>query len=195
MFISNDGVIMASESGAPLDVIAASLTRERTRAGLSIAELGRRASVAKSTISQLESGTGNPSVETLWALSTALGVPFSRLVDPPRGSVRLIRAGEGPTVPAANAQYLATLLASCPPNARRDIYLISAEPGRGRESEPHAAGVLEHVVMAAGRALVGPQPDPVELGPGDYLSYPGDEPHVFRALQPGSFAVLVSEHV
>jgi transcriptional regulator with XRE-family HTH domain len=186
---------MTSGSGAPLGVIAAALTRERTRAGLSIAELGRRANVAKSTISQLESGTGNPSVETLWALSTALGVPFSRLVDAPRGSVRLVRAGEGPAVPAANAQYLATLLAACPPHARRDIYLIAAEPGPGRESDPHAAGVVEHVVLAAGRALVGPQGDPVELGPGDYLAYPGDEPHLFRALEPGSFAVLVSEHV
>jgi quercetin dioxygenase-like cupin family protein len=55
--------------------------------------------------------------------------------------------------------------------------------------------VVEHVVLAAGRALVGPQGDPVELGPGDYLAYPGDEPHLFRALEPGSFAVLVSEHV
>jgi transcriptional regulator with XRE-family HTH domain len=186
---------MPEGSGAPLDVIAASLTRERVRAGLSIAELGRRANIAKSTVSQLESGTGNPSVETLWALSTALGIPFSRLVDPPRGRIRLIRAGEGPTVPAANANYAATLLASCPPHARRDLYLIAAEPGPGRESEPHASGVVEHVVMGSGRALVGPLNDPAELGPGDYLTYPGDEPHVFRALTAGAFAALISEHV
>lgn len=186
---------MVDGTGAPREVIAASLTRERTRAGLSIAELGRRANVAKSTVSQLESGVGNPSVETLWALASALGIPFSRLVDPPRGRVQLIRAGEGPTVPAANAHYLATLLASCAPHARRDIYLIRAEPGPGRESDPHAAGVTEYVVMGTGRALVGPLREPVELGPGDFLSYPGDEPHVFRALTPGAFAVLVSEHV
>lgn len=188
------GSVLAG-SGAPRDVIAASLTRERTRAGLSLAELARRAHVAKSTVSQLESGTGNPSVETLWALASALGVPFSRLVDPPRGRVQLIRAGEGPTVPAANANYVATLLASCPPHARRDVYLIGAEPGPGRESEPHAAGVVEHVVMSVGRALVGPQHEPIEIGPGDYLCYPGDEPHVFRALTPGACAVLISEHV
>lgn len=185
---------MAAE-GAPLAVIATSLQRERTRAGLSIAELGRRAGVAKSTVSQLESGTGNPSIETLWALSTALGVPFSRLVDPPRPVVRLIRAGEGPAVPAENADYLATLLASCPPHARRDIYLIAAEPGPARESKPHGAGVVEHLVLGRGRALVGPLDDPVELGPGDYLAYPGDEPHLFQALVPGTGAVLVSEHV
>jgi len=53
---------------APLEVIAASLRRERRRTGLSLTEVARRAGIAKSTLSQLESGTGNPSVETLWAI-------------------------------------------------------------------------------------------------------------------------------
>ena len=42
---------------------------------------------------------------------------------------------------AAEADYLATLLAACPPGARRDIYRIQAEPGHARESEPHMTGV------------------------------------------------------
>ena len=99
---------------APIDVIAVALRRERQRAGLSAAELARRADIAKSTVSQLESGSGNPSIETLWAISTALGIPFARLVSPPRGGVQLIRAGEGPTVPAAGARYLATLFKPTP---------------------------------------------------------------------------------
>src|SRR5690242_11606233 len=60
-------------TSAPLAAIAAALRRERARAGLSLTELARRAGVAKSTLSQLESGLGNPSVETLWALGVALG--------------------------------------------------------------------------------------------------------------------------
>jgi hypothetical protein len=36
---------------------------------------------------------------------------------------------------------------------------------------------------------------PVELGPGDYISYPGDAPHIFRALAPDTTAVLVMEHI
>ena len=55
-------------------------------------------------------------------------------------------------------------------------------------------GVIEHVVLGAGRALVGVAGEPVELGPGDYICYPADLPHVFEALSPGTFAVLVSEH-
>ncbi|MFC4857396.1 helix-turn-helix domain-containing protein [Actinophytocola glycyrrhizae] len=180
---------------APLDVIAFSLRRERERAGLSLSELAKRAGIAKSTLSQLEAANGNPSVETLWALGVALDVPFSRLVEPSRPKVQVIRAGEGPAVYSERADYVATLLASCPPNARRDIYLITAEPGSARESEPHMPGVVEHVVLCSGRARIGLTEDPVEVGPGDYVAYPGDLPHVFEALEPGTASVLVSEHV
>ncbi|MGH3258243.1 MAG: helix-turn-helix domain-containing protein, partial [Streptosporangiaceae bacterium] len=179
----------ASSQGAPLEIIAASLRRERRRAELSLTEVARRAGIAKSTLSQLESGAGNPSLETLWAICVALDVPISRLLDPPRPHVQVIRAGEGPTVSAAQADYQATLLATCPPGARHDVYRICAEPGHARESRPHMPGVVEHVVLSAGRALVGLADEPVELGPGDYIRYPADVPHVFEAVEPGTRAV------
>jgi transcriptional regulator with XRE-family HTH domain len=186
---------MNEHGGPPLDVIAHAVRRERQRAGLSLAEVARRAGIAKSTLSQLESATGNPSIETLWALSVTLDVPFARLVEPPSPQVRVVRAGEGPAVAAEHAAYTATLLASCPPNARRDLYLIAAQPGVPHRSDPHMPGVVEHVVIGTGRALVGMTGDPVELHPGDYIAYPGDEPHVFDALEPDTTAVMASEHV
>lgn len=178
----------------PLAAIAAALQRERKRAGLSLAEVARRAGIAKSTLSQLESGTGNPSIETLWSLGIALKVPFSQLVDPPRPRVQLIRAGEGATLAAEQADYVITLLSTCPPHARRDIYLVRAEPDSPRRSDPHMPGIVEHVVIVQGRARVGLADEPIELGPGDYVAYPGDLPHVFEALEPDTTAVLVSEN-
>src|SRR5215813_5748714 len=184
-----------AEPPALISQIAASIRRERDRAGLSLTELARRAGIAKSTLSQLESGVGNPSVETLWALGVALGVPFSRLVDQPRPAVRVIRAGEGPVTYAERANYAATLLASCPPNARRDIYRIQVQPGEPRLSDPHNPGTTEHVVLSTGRALVGPAGQSADLSPGDYITYPGDAPHIFKALEPDTTAVMIMEHI
>ncbi|WOF24434.1 XRE family transcriptional regulator [Microbacterium betulae] len=173
--------------------IARTLRRERETAGMSVSELARRAGISKATVSQLEGGSGNPSVETLWALGDALGVPFAVLVDQRAAPPHLVRASGIPGVPSESAPYVATLLAASPPHARRDIYLIQAEPGRPRDSEPHLRGTTEHVVLISGEALVGPADAPVRLTPGDYLSYPGDEAHVFEAALPGTSAVLVSE--
>ncbi|KUM74261.1 helix-turn-helix domain-containing protein [Streptomyces curacoi] len=179
----------------PLTWIAASLRRERARAGLSLSELAKRAGIAKSTLSQLETGGGNPSVETLWALGVALGVPFSALVEPPTPAVQVIRAGEGPTVASERADYGATLLSASPPGARRDIYHLRAEPGSARESEPHIPGSVEHLIVSTGRLKAGPSGEEVELEPGDYMSYRGDVPHSYEALAPGTTFVLVMQHV
>lgn len=173
--------------------IARTLRRERETAGLSVSELARRAGISKATVSQLESGAGNPSVETLWALGVALGVPFAVLVDQQANTPTLIRADDLTGVPSAAAAYSATLLSASPPGARRDIYLIQAEPGDARRSDPHHPGTIEHVILMAGQARIGPAGEPVLLNPGDYLTYPGDAPHIFEATASGTSAVLISE--
>jgi len=184
--------------GSAADIVALvsmSLRRERARAALSLTEVAKRAGIAKSTLSQLENGIGNPSLETLWALGTALGVPLSRLIDPPRSDVQVIRAGEGAVLHAAHDPYEAVMLASCPPGARRDIYRVVAEPGDGHRASPHSPGTVEHVILGTGRAMVGPEGEAVELSPGDYLRYPGDIVHVFDALEPNTLGIFVMEHV
>jgi transcriptional regulator with XRE-family HTH domain len=179
---------------SPLATIAASLRRERERAGLSLTELAKRAGLAKSTLSQLESGAGNPSVETLWALGVALDIPFSRLVEPASAPVRVIRAGSGTRIPSEQANYAGTLLSAGAGHARRDLYVIELEPGRVRHADAHLAGSIEHLVVGAGRIRTGPADAPVDVGPGDYVSFAGDVPHTYEALAPGSWAVLVMEH-
>lgn len=174
-------------------VVAMSLRRERARAGISLTELARRAGIAKSTLSQLEAGSGNPSLETLWALGVALSVPLSQLVDPPRREITVIRAGEGAAMHTEGAEYSAVLLAACPPGARRDIYRVRAQPGSPYLARPHVPGTLEHLVVGTGRVLAGPAGETIELGPGDYMVYPGDVPHVFDALEPDSTSVIIME--
>ena len=183
----------ADRTGAPLELIASALRRERERSGLSLTEVARRAGIAKSTLSQLESANGNPSIETLWALGVALNVQFSQLVDPVAPQVRVVRAGEGTTIRSDVADYAGTLLSTSPPGSQRDLYVLSMEPGSRRDAEPHLAGSVEHIVVAAGRVLTGPQTSPVELAAGDYATFPGDVPHFYEALEAGTWVVHVME--
>jgi transcriptional regulator with XRE-family HTH domain len=181
--------------GAPLEFIAAALRRERDREKLSLSEVAKRAGIAKSTLHQLESGAGNPNIETLWALAVALNVPFSRLVEPPAPTApRVIRAGEGPSIQAEQADFGGTLLATCPPGAKRDIYLMRVGMGGPRKADAHLLGTVEHVVLISGRLRVGPADATVDLDVHDYCSFPGDVPHVYEALTPGTSFTLVMEH-
>lgn len=181
-------------SSTPIGILAVAVKRERERIGISVSELAKRAGIAKSTLSQLESGSGNPSLETLWALALALDVQITQLIAAPQPHVKVIRAHEGEIVAAEQAHYFVTLLAVCPRGMQRDIYRVTAQPGSVRRSVPHQPGTLEHVMISRGRAVLGPEGHEIALNAGDYISYAADAPHTFEALEEDTCAVMIIEH-
>ena len=177
----------------PIEIIANNLQKERKSAALSLGEVARRAGIAKSTLSQLESGQGNPSLETLWALCVALNIPFAKLMEAQAQATQVIRYGEGASVVSEISNYQAVLLATCPPNARRDVYMLTTQPGEPRCSKPHPIGSVEHIIIMQGSAKVGLLDSAELLQAGDYISYPADHAHIFEALEQDTRAILISE--
>jgi len=60
--------------------IGAVVHRHRAAQGLSLGELGRAAGLSKTILARIERGDGNPSMETLWRISKALGLPLGALL-------------------------------------------------------------------------------------------------------------------
>src|SRR5271166_3811697 len=76
--------------------IARNLRRWRMTRELTLTALAEQAGVAKSTVSLIERGQGNPSIDTVWALAAALGVPFASLFhdEPPTDDVTVVRSDD-----------------------------------------------------------------------------------------------------
>ena len=153
------------------------------RGTVSVLELSRRSGVARNTIAALERGEGNPTVDTLYSLADALGVPLSELLarpDPGSGP-HVVRAGEGVQVDGAalDAHLLERIER---PGMLGELYAIRFHPGAARSAPPHPFGVEERLHIHTGRVRVGPADAPVELGPGDYARYSGAVPHLYEAL-------------
>jgi transcriptional regulator with XRE-family HTH domain len=177
----------------PTGLIARAIARERQRAGLSLSALAEKSGLAKSTLSQLEAAKGNPSVETLWAIATALDVPFSYLFETAAPEPCLVRAGAGTPIAAADAAFSAVLLADCRPAARRDLYRLDLKAGSRRDAAAHPPGTTEHAVVCAGRVRIGPVGASEVLEPGDYLRYAADVAHAYEALSDTATVLLVME--
>jgi transcriptional regulator with XRE-family HTH domain len=177
---------------SPHGAVAANLRRLRAAGGLSTVELARRSGVARATLAQLEAGRGNPTLETLYALANTLGVGLGDVIAPPLAEeVEVVRADEGARV--AGTAVRARLVARLATRASLEVYDFSLRAGRRQRSDPHPAGVVEHLLVHAGRVRVGPETAPVELGAGDYARYAAHVPHVYEALEPGASATLVME--
>ena len=84
-----------------LSTLGQHLQRLRQERGLSLSQLAAAAGIAKSNLSRLEQGNGNPTLDTIWRLAVQLNMPFGTLVAPitvPLGEdgvqVRLIDQGQ-----------------------------------------------------------------------------------------------------
>lgn len=164
----------ALDAGAGVGARVRLLRAER---GLSLSELARRAGIGKATLSGLEVGRRNPTLETLYALTTALGLPLTALV-----------AAPGPVRGAAAEMELLRVFDD--DAATYELYRMHLPAGAAQRSPAHHAGVTEHVTVFAGELESGPERDPRRTGPGGYAEWPADAPHAYRAL--GAAAVEAS---
>jgi transcriptional regulator with XRE-family HTH domain len=174
--------------------VAANIRALRQEAGMTLAELSTAAGLGKSTLAQLESGKGNPSVETLWALAAALRVPFGRLMDEHRPATRVVRASEQPTVTATETDQVGRLMAASHQRGTFEIYAMDLKGGGLRHADAHHAGVVEHLLVVTGRMRAGPESEPVELEPGDLVTFSADVPHVYEARGGDAHYVLLMSY-
>jgi transcriptional regulator with XRE-family HTH domain len=164
--------------------VAANVRALRLQAGLTLADLAAAAGLGKSTLAQLESGRANPSVETLWAIAAALQVPFGRIVEEERPSLRVVRARDVPSMRSDETPgWAGRMLVASHRRGTFDLYALDLEAGAVRNAEPHHAGVVEHLIVVVGRLRAGPQSGPVELAAGDLVSFAADVPHVYEAVE------------
>lgn len=192
-FTEQKSIAIQDPTVTPAALIARAIQRERTKAGFSLSGLAQKAGLAKSTLSQLESGQGNPSIETLWAIAEVLGVPFSHLFELPTNDVKLVRASEGAPVPSESADFNTVVMDKCPPNRCRDLYRAMVQKGDVRHAEAHPAGTVEHIFVISGEVRAGPEDSAETLQVGDYYRYPADVPHFYEALTEQALLVVVME--
>ena len=144
--------------------------------GRSLSDLARAAGIGKATLSGLENGTRNATVETLYAVAAALGLPLAALLGeggaPPPGT----------TAPLRGAAVTGSLLEVLEdPAGTTELYRIAIRPGRTQTSPAHGPGVREYLTVFAGAALVGPREAPLVLRAGEHGSFVADVPHVYAA--------------
>lgn len=147
-------------------VVSRNLRRLREERQISISELSRRSGIAKATLSKLETGTGNPTVVTLVALSEAFGVLLGDLlVDQ---SPRVLRATEGPFIKdRGTVGRLVTRLNG----AAADIYEVLFRQGKTYLSHQPISAV-EKIYVISGTIVVEVNDEKIELTTGDLIQYP-----------------------
>lgn len=163
------------------ELLARNVRRFRDERGLSLGALARRAGVSKQTLSMLERGLGNPTVLTVNALCDALEV-----------SPQLMLAEWGTGV---RVRHLEDLVAR--PRGKAWCTELDEVYGYGWVRtltvrirrvdgpivhDPEPMGTLQQVYVIRGRLRIALAGKPDELVAGEFIRFPADSTHSYRAL-------------
>lgn len=162
------------------ELLAANLRRLRIARHLSLSAFARTSGMSKATLSGIESGRANPTVETLASLAAALRVGVIELLgELPLGEVRVVRSAESAFAPADGLPRRG--IDEIDSGYRVEVSEVALGALEVRELEPRAQGARASVYVADGKLIAGPVERSTELGPGDYICFPADVPHMLAA--------------
>lgn len=182
-------VNMADETRPALAVNLRRLRRERA---LSSAELARRAGISRATLTLLEAGGGNPTLDTLYGLANALDAALADLIAAPPTPVppRIVHAGQGIRVTGDAVE--AWLLDTVPGGlASAEIYDFRLHGNAAQRSAGHPGGTREHLHVHSGRIRTGPVDGPVELAAGDFVTFDASTEHLYQRRGRAEFRGLL----
>ncbi|MGW0549561.1 helix-turn-helix domain-containing protein [Streptomyces altiplanensis] len=184
------------ETEAALRTLARNVRTARTRAGLSLDELSRRAKVSKGALVGLERAQGNPNFATLVRLADTLGVSVSALMEGrTEGRVRVVSADTVMPLWTGERGGEARLMLTTSGPAPTEVWRWELQPGEEYPSHPHQAGVVETVSVTAGRMTLVVDGTEHAVEAGQTATFDGDAPHTYRGAGAGTCRLIMTVHL
>ncbi|PLC49132.1 XRE family transcriptional regulator [Pollutimonas subterranea] len=170
----------------PANYLAQALKQLRTRRAWSLDHAARETGVSKAMLGQIERAESSPTIATLWKIATGFQAPISSFLHPPAEMTLDESIG-------AEADTDRRGLAVEPGIVVRSLFAYDARfgfellelilvPGAVRLSEPHAAGVTEHVTVISGTMELLVEGRWIPLSEGSAVRFAADRPHGYRNL-------------
>ena len=148
-------------------------------------ELGRRTGLSKQTISAIEHGLGNPTVDTLERLAVVLDVSTRALLAEMGTETLVLRSNAAMHVDQGAIRVRQLDQAFGSGYVTNAVLLLEANRGPSMH-RPRGRGALRHCYVLEGRARIGVTGSPVMVGAGDFVRFPAETEHVFEAISPVS---------
>lgn len=163
-------------------VVGVNLRRIRNQRGLSLERLSKLSGVSRAMLGQVELGQSAPTINVLWKISSALGVPFSALITARGGGgLQVLRAEHAKHLTSHDGSYSSRALFPFDEPRRVEFYELRMRPGSVEKADAHNPGTTENLVVAAGGVEIEVGGRKETLQAGDAIVFQADVPHVYRS--------------
>lgn len=173
----------ASSSPDLVPILGANLRRLRLKRGLSLERLSKLSGVSRAMLSQVELAYSAPTINVIWRIANALGVPFGALLTTQEvHTTQVLRKSQAKTLTSHDGAFSSRAL--FPPNVprRSEFYELRLRPHGVENATAHAPGTTENLVVTQGKLAIHVAGDYAQLDTGDAILFSADVPHTYENL-------------
>ncbi len=163
-------------------IIGNKLKDIRNKRNLSLDEASKLTGVSKAMLGQIERGQSNPTVSTLWKITTGLKVSFSFFIDENQDDLKVIYQNDiSPIIEDNNRMKLYPIF---PFDANKgfEIFTIELEVGCKHTSTPHNDGVEEYIIVTEGQIEIDVNDKKFILQKGNSIKFIANKPHTYKNI-------------
>ena len=162
-------------------IVGRNLRRLRTQRGLSLERLAKASGVSRAMLGQIELGQSAPTINVIWKIARALGIPFSALISTTAQSgTRLMRSQQSKRLASHDGSFVSRALFPFDEPRRVEFYELHLAAGAVEEADAHPPGTLENLVVTQGTVEIDRGDERHVLGAGDAILFEADVAHVYR---------------
>lgn len=161
-------------------IVARNIQQYRQKHRLSLDKISQLTGISKTMISQIEKGTGNPSINTLWKLANGLHLPLNELISDNKRDIYQVATED--LQPIYNDDQSVVVYPYFPYDNAHGFEMFSMEiaPGGKLDSDGHPQGSQEFIIVNDGTLTldIGTQTYHVEAS--QAIRFNGEHTHSYR---------------
>lgn len=161
--------------------VGANLKRFRSERGLSLEKLSKASGVSRAMLGQIELGQSTPTINVLWKIARALGVPFSALISQQTSpGTTVLLASRAKALKSHDGSFSSRALFPMDRPRTVEFYELRLAPLAVEHADAHPPGTVENLVVTRGALELTVGQERRVLGTGDAILFEADVPHVYR---------------
>lgn len=161
-------------------VIADNLNQICNERKLSLRQLSKISGVSNTTLAQIANGEGNPTINVLLKITSALKVPYTRLIDEVRRDVTVVRLKDRINLEGELASYQSYNYFPYSPQRNFEFFYVELDPLSKHQSPKHVETAQEYIFVIQGTLLLTTGTSTLRLHQQDGAWFESAVPHSYE---------------
>ncbi|MGE1063540.1 XRE family transcriptional regulator [Megasphaera paucivorans] len=164
-------------------IIAINLKELRTERNLTLGQLSKISGISKGMLSDIEKGSSNPTINTIWKIANGLNVPYTRLMEGIENEATLVRRNEAVMQSNETKHYRVYCYFPSTPVRNFELFYVELDPHTSNASIGHSKKAQEYIYIMNGELELTTSAENYTLKEGDSLAFDSSINHTYMNRQ------------